>query len=162
MPPCLSRQTRGYCQKSVFKIFQEVVNILSFSRDGQVMLNMQADKILTYERLLTVIVGNKKRSRNHYCGSQSVDKPLCFLKMGSQGRSPRQGLGAVAPHSAPARMPGVYAQRLYARTHTSGRTKSVQDAPTTNDHDCRDAEPKKHTQPFTTGKGFGVSARMPR
>ena len=28
---------------------------------------------------------------------QSVDKPLYFLKMGSQGRSPRQGLGAVAP-----------------------------------------------------------------
>ena len=24
-----------------------------------------------------------------------------------------------------------------------------------------DAEPTKHTQPFTTGKGFGVSARMP-
>ena len=69
---------------------------------------------------------------------------------------------AEAPHSAPARMPGVYAQRLYARTHTSGRTKSVQDAPTTNDHDCTDAEPTKHTQPFTTGKGFGVSARMPR
>jgi hypothetical protein len=70
--------------------------------------------------------------------------------------------GAVAPHSAPARTPGVYAQMLYARTHTSGRTKSVQDAPTTNDHDCTDAEPTKHTQPFTTGKGFGVSARMPR
>ncbi len=80
--------------------------------------------------------------------------------MGSQGRSPRQGLGAVAPHSAPARTPGVYAQRLYARTHTSGRTKSVQDAPTTNDHDCTDAEPTKHTQPFTRGKGF--SARMPK
>ena len=79
--------------------------------------------------------------------------------MGSQGRSPRQGLGAVAPHSAPAWMPGVYAQRLYARTHTSGRTKSVQDAPTTNDHDCTDAEPTKHTQPFTTGKGFGVRDR---
>ena len=47
LSPCLSRQTRGYCQKSVFKIFQEVVNILSFSRDRQVMLNMQADKILT-------------------------------------------------------------------------------------------------------------------
>ena len=28
---------------------------------------------------------------------QAVDKPLCFLKMGAQGRSPRQGLGAVAP-----------------------------------------------------------------
>ena len=67
-----------------------------------------------------------------------------------------------APHSAPARMPGVYAQSLYARTHTSGRTKSVQDAPTTNDHDCTDAEPTKHTQPITTGKGLGVSARMPR
>jgi hypothetical protein len=36
-------------------------------------------------------------------------------------------------------MPGVYAQGL-----------------------CKDAKPTKHTQPFTTGKGFGVSARMPR
>ena len=26
---------------------------------------------------------------------------------------------------------------------TSGRTKSVQDAPTTNDHDCRDAKPSE-------------------
>ena len=52
-------------------------------------------------------------------------------------------------------MPGVYAQRLYARTHTSGRTKSVQDAPTTNDHDCTDAEPTKRTQPLPVGKGFG-------
>ena len=67
--------------------------------------------------------------------------------------------GAVAPHSAPARTPGVYAQMLYAMTHTSGRTKSVQDAPTTNDHDCTDAEATKHTQPFTTGKGFGVRVR---
>ena len=57
-------------------------------------------------------------------------------------------------------MPGVYAQRLYARTHTSGRTKSVQDAPTTNDHDCTDAEPTKHTQPFP-GKGvFGKDAEI--
>ena len=62
---------------------------------------------------------------------------------------------AAAPHSALARMPGVYAQRLYARTHTSGRTKSVQDALTTNDHDRTDSEPTKHTQPFTVGKGFG-------
>ena len=43
---------------------------------------------------------------------QSVEKTISLIKMGSQGRSPRQGLGAVAPHSAPARMPGVYAQRL--------------------------------------------------
>ena len=70
------------------------------------------------------------------------------------------GVRAAAPHSAPARTPGVYAQRLYARTHTSGRTKPVQDAPTTNDHGCRDAEPTKHTQPFTGGKGG--SARMPK
>ena len=28
---------------------------------------------------------------------QTVDKPLDYVKMGSQGRSPRQGLGAVAP-----------------------------------------------------------------
>ena len=30
------------------------------------------------------------------------------------------GVRAAAPHSAPARTPGVYAQMLYARTHTSG------------------------------------------
>ena len=64
--------------------------------------------------------------------------------------------GAVAPHSAPAQTPGVYAQMLYAMTHTSGRTKSVQDAPTTNDHDCTDAKPTKHTQPFTGERGFGM------
>ena len=67
---------------------------------------------------------------------------------------------AAAPHSAPARTPGVYAQRLYARTHTSGRTKSVQDALTTNDHDCTDAEPTKHTQPFTGKGGFGKDAEI--
>ena len=47
-------------------------------------------------------------------------------------------------------MPEMNAQRLYARTHTSGRTKSVQDAPTTNDHDCRDAKP---TERSLRGKG---------
>ena len=76
------------------------------------------------------------------------------------GRSPKRDEGG-SPTFSPARTPGVYAQRLYARTHTSGRTKSVQDAPTTNDHDCRDAEPTKHTQPFTTGKGvFGKDAEI--
>ena len=44
---------------------------------------------------------------------------------------------AAAPHSAPAWMPGVYAQGL-----------------------CKDAKPTKHTQPFT-GKG-GSSAWMPK
>ncbi len=32
-----------------------------------------------------------------FCAFQSVEKPLLLIKMGSQGRSPRQGLGAVAP-----------------------------------------------------------------
>ena len=53
--------------------------------------------------------------------------------MGSQGQSPRQGLGAVAPHSAPAWMPGVYAKGL-----------------------CKDAKPTKHTQPFTGERGLGI------
>ena len=42
------------------------------------------------------------------------------------------GVRAAAPHSAPAWMPGMYAQGL-----------------------CKDAKPTKHTQPFTGGKGFG-------
>ena len=49
---------------------------------------------------------------------------------------------AAAPHSAPARTPGVYAQRL-----------------------CTDAEPTKHTQPFTDGEGvwgFGKDAEIER
>ncbi len=91
--------------------------------------------------------------------AQSVEKPIYFFENGAWGVAP-SGVRAAAPHSAPARTPGVYAQRLYARTHTSVRTKSVQDAPTTNDHDCTDAEPTKHTLPFTRGKGF--SARMPK
>ena len=74
--------------------------------------------------------------------------------------APRHVAGTPAPYSpTPARTPGVYAQRLYARTHTSGRTKSVQDAPTTNDHDCTDAEPIKHTQPFTGERGFRQGCR---
>ena len=72
--------------------------------------------------------------------------------------------GGSPSNIAPARMPGVYATRLYARTHTSGRTKVA---------GCR-----THRQQTTTiaqmqsqpsihslshgGKGFGVSARMPR
>ena len=68
-------------------------------------------------------------------------------------------LGRQSPYFPPARMPGVYAKRLYARTHTSGRTKSVQDAPTTNDHDCTDAKPTKHTQPFTGKRGFRQGCR---
>ena len=86
-------------------------------------------------------------------------KTSIVVKNGVWGVAPRQVAGTPVPVFSPARMPGVYAQRLYARTHTSGRTKSVQDAPTTNDHDCTDAEPTKHTQLFT---GKGVSARMPR
>ena len=54
---------------------------------------------------------------------------------GGWGVAP-SGVRAAAPHSAPAWMPGVYAQGL-----------------------CKDAKPTKHTQPFTTGKGFGVRAR---
>ena len=40
---------------------------------------------------------------------------------------------AAAPHSAPAWMPGVYAQGL-----------------------CKDAKPTKHTQPFTGERGLGI------
>ena len=53
------------------------------------------------------------------------------------GEAP-SGVRAAAPHSAPAWMPGVYAQGL-----------------------CKDAKPTKHTQPFTTGEGvwgFGKDA----
>ena len=47
------------------------------------------------------------------------------------------GVRAAAPHSAPARMPGVYAQRL-----------------------CKDAKPTKHTQPFTGKWVFGKDAEI--
>ena len=57
------------------------------------------------------------------------------MSNGGLGVAP-SGVRAAAPHSAPAWMPGVYAQGL-----------------------CKDAKPTKHTQPFTTGKGFGVRAR---
>jgi hypothetical protein len=94
---------------------------------------------------------------------QSVDKPLCFLKMGVSliacsvgfascktfgkqskhpcfGRSPKAGRRDASPRIPP---PGTDAGRVCQKA-------------------LHDAEPTKHTQPFTTGKGFWVSARMPR
>ena len=71
-------------------------------------------------------------------GASDCRKIYIIFKNGVWGVAP-SGVRAAAPHSAPARTPGVYAQGL-----------------------CKDAKPTKHTQPFTTGKGFGVSARMPR
>ena len=68
--------------------------------------------------------------------AQSVEKPIYFFENGAWGVA-QSGVRAAAPHSAPAWMPGVYAQGL-----------------------CKDAKPTKHTQPFTRGKGF--SARMPK
>ena len=65
----------------------------------------------------------------------SLSKNLYIFENGVWGVAPR-GVRAAAPHSAPARIPGVYAQGL-----------------------CKDAKPTKHTQPFTTGKGFGVRDR---
>ena len=68
--------------------------------------------------------------------AQSVEKPIYFFENGAWGVAP-SGVRAAAPHSAPAWMPGVYAQGL-----------------------CKDAKPTKHTKPFT-GKG-GSSAWMPK
>ena len=64
----------------------------------------------------------------HFCVNHLLFSPKCriiyyryfrlwknlyrYQKNGVEGRSPQQGLGAVAPHSAPARMPSVYAQGL--------------------------------------------------
>ncbi len=42
-----------------------------------------------------------KRTAQNCSPLQSVEKPPAYLKMGSQGRSPRQGLGAVAPVKSP-------------------------------------------------------------
>ena len=42
---------------------------------------------------------------------------------------------------------------------TSGRKKSVQDAPTANDHDCTDAKPTKRS---FKGKGDGVKQGIVR
>ena len=43
----------------------------------------------------------KKEKNMKKLNLQSVEKPPAYLKMGSQGRSPRQGLGAVAPVKSP-------------------------------------------------------------
>ena len=61
---------------------------------------------------------------------QSVEKTYITFKYGVWGVAP-SGVRAAAPHSAPARMPGVYAQRLC-------RTQS---------------QPSIHS--LSRGKGFG-------
>ena len=62
----------------------------------------------------------------------SLSKKLHNFKNGVWGVAP-SGVRAAAPHSAPAWMPGVYAQGL-----------------------CKDAKPTKHTQPFTGERGLGI------
>ena len=59
--------------------------------------------------------------------------------MGSQGLPPPTGSRGGSPTLSP----GMDAGRVCPKA-------------------LHDAEPTKHTQPFTTGKGFGFSARMPR
>ena len=65
-------------------------------------------------------------------------KTSIVIKKWGLGRSPKQGEGG-----SPTLSPGMDAGRVCPKA-------------------LHDAEPTKHTQPFTTGKGFGVSARMPR
>ncbi len=78
---------------------------------------------------------------------QSVEKPLSLIKKGSQGRSPRQGLGAVAPHSAPARMPGVYAQGLCTmQSQPSIHSPSPRGRGLGFRQGCRDRTPKGFMQ----------------
>jgi len=63
-------------------------------------------------------------------GLQSVEKPIYFWKWGL-GRSPKRGEGG-----SPTLSPGTDAGCVYPKA-------------------LHDAEPTKHTQPFTTGKGVG-------
>ena len=53
--------------------------------------------------------------------------------MGFGAKPQARSQGRQPPINSPARMPGVYAQKA-----------------------LHDAEPTKHTQPFTEGKGLGV------
>ena len=73
------------------------------------------------------------------CRLHSVEKPLSLSKNRVWGVAPRQ----VAGTPVPVFTPGTDAGRVCQKA-------------------LHDAEPTKHTQPFATGKGFGVSARMPR
>ncbi len=65
-----------------------------------------------------------------------VEKNSIVIKNGVWGVA-LSGVRAAAPHSSPARMPGVYAQRL-----------------------CKDVKPTKHTQPFTGKWVFGKDAKI--
>ena len=76
------------------------------------------------------------KSRNNVIILQAI-KNYTILKWGL-GRSPKRGEGG-----SPTFSPGTDAGRVCTRA-------------------LHDAKPTKHTQPFAGGKGFGVSARMPR
>ena len=60
-----------------------------------------------YVIILTIV-----KSVSRFKDIRLLKKFLFIKKWGRRGYRPRRGLGAVAPHSAPARMPGVYAQGL--------------------------------------------------
>ena len=85
---------------------------------------------------------------------QTVEKPLLLSNNWVEGRSPQQGLGAVAPHSAPARMPGVYAKRLctmqsqqsiHSPSHGEGVWGFGKDAEIERPKVLQDAKPTKRS-----------------
>ncbi len=84
---------------------------------------------------MTFVIKKLRRSVNPVRASV-CRKTYKIFENGVWGVAP-SGVRAAAPHSAPAWMPGVYAQGL-----------------------CKDAKPTKHTQPFTGKGGFGKDAEI--
>ena len=80
---------------------------------------------------MTFVIKKLRRSVNPVRVSV-CRKTYKIFENGVWGVAP-SGVRAAAPHSAPAWMPGVYAQGL-----------------------CKDAKPTKHTQPFTGKMGLGI------
>ena len=84
-----------------------------------------------------------------FAGGQTVDKPLCFLKMGSQGRSPPTGSRGGSPSKiAPSHGEGVWG---FGKDAEIERPKALQDAkPTKRSYRDREFALSYKKQTFST------------
>ena len=73
------------------------VAIIDCSKDESLVRQRDGEATQRVRRPLKRTANNVNAVHQGDARLQTVEKPLSLIKMGSQGRSPRQGLGAVAP-----------------------------------------------------------------
>ena len=143
---CCSRTSRTV-RRSLSRSYNLNTVCLSLSFRHSFQKRVTLAKFYVYNRRLPTV--------------QSVEKPI-FFENGVAGAKPPHRSSAICATASCSGFVRLTASILAWTRGGSPTLSPGTDAGRVCPKALHDAEPTKHTQPFTTGKGFGVSARMPR